>query len=112
MKKITCIGGSIIIAITLSSLSAYLGLILAFSGAGGILTQLFWYIFPPFILIISIYFGYKNSKLENPSRVFSWTVRICSIIILGYLVWLISSVMRSNNYSNQMMESDIVLPKI
>lgn len=95
MKKITNIGGALIIAIILSFPFIYLGSVMALGGVYGIITLTLWYVFPPLIFIISIYFGYRNSKLENPSRVFSWVVRICSLILLAYLIWWVSFIVNN-----------------
>jgi hypothetical protein len=110
MKKIIYIGGSLIITFTFSFLSIYLGSIVAFGSAYSLLAILLWYILPPLILIISVYFGYQNSKSENPSKIFTWTVRVSSIFLVGCLLWIVSFIMRNSNYSNQGIEQEIVLP--
>lgn len=101
MKKITNIGGALIIAITLSFPFVYLGSILALGGVYVILTLIFWYVFLPLIFIFSIYLGYRNSKSENPSKIFRWVVRICSLILLAYIIWWASFIVQNLTPPNQ-----------
>jgi uncharacterized membrane-anchored protein len=110
MKKITNIGGALIIAVVLSFPFLYLGSILALGGVYGVVTFLLWYAVTPLIFIISIYIGYRNSKSENPSRVFTWVIRICVLMLLGYLIWWTSFIVKNIVPSNQRVESNQSFP--
>ncbi len=112
MKKITSIGGALIIAVVLSFPFVYLGSILALGGVYGVLTLILWYAVTPLIFIISMYLGYKNSKSENPSRVFTWVTRICALMLLGYLIWWTNFIVKNIVPPNQRVESNQNFPTI
>lgn len=111
MKKITNIGGALIIATVLSFPFVYLGYILALGSVYEVVTFVLWYVVAPLIFITSIYIGYRNSKSENQSRVFTWVTRICALVLLGCLIWLTSFTVK-NMVSDQIGESNQNFPTI
>ena len=112
MKTIKNIGGSLIIAITFSFPFVYLGSILALGGVYIILTIIFWYVFPPLIFIFSIYLGYRNSKSENPSKIFRWVVIICSLILLSCLIWWAILIVKNLNLPDRKPDFNDNIPNL